>query len=258
MNRRAPGKSRSALSRRAKKFRLSRCERCSQTSGLHVHHKDKDWTNNDIGNLETLCQKCHLQEHWSEWRIIRGGKTECRICGIAPGRGAYKYYCGNHYAMIFKRGRIEPFKRRAKSPACIICGGRYFAADLCQSHYHRKRKYGDPLGLPNWEEIKKKMVRRPLTKKPCRVCGAPWIKGKSKKDLCSVHREPKKKRIRKPRITKKYCSLCPRPLLARGYCTAHYKRFKLYGDARGGLWEMDSCRSDNQRVPLNKVVNKGT
>lgn len=31
----------------------------------------------------------------------------------------------------------------------------------------------------------------------------------------------------------KTCSLCPRPLLARGYCKAHYRAFMKYGDPQG-------------------------
>ena len=29
----------------------------------HVHHKDGDWQNNDLGNLALLCRACHLKAH---------------------------------------------------------------------------------------------------------------------------------------------------------------------------------------------------
>lgn len=233
MNRRAPGKSRTACARRAKKFRLSQCERCPETKNLHVHHKDRDWSNNNIDNLETLCPTCHLQEHWSEWRIVRGGRAPCRICGAPPDeKSTYKNYCSNHYQMIFKRGRVEPFKRREKAPACIICGGKYFASDLCQRHYHKKRKYGDPLGEPNWEEIKNKMVRKPSPKKPCRICGVEWVKGKSKKDLCGTHR------IYEHKKSLPKCKHCERPADSFGLCQAHRRRELKYGDALGGKREL--------------------
>lgn len=43
------------------------CERCGWGPGepelLDVHHIDKDKTNNDPSNLETLCPNCHRQHH---------------------------------------------------------------------------------------------------------------------------------------------------------------------------------------------------
>jgi hypothetical protein len=44
-----------------------RCERCPNRSGLVVHHKDRDKSNNyDHSNLETLCRACHAKEHAAE------------------------------------------------------------------------------------------------------------------------------------------------------------------------------------------------
>jgi hypothetical protein len=43
------------------------CERCRKTTRLVVHHKDRDFSNNeDPLNLETLCRSCHREEHSSE------------------------------------------------------------------------------------------------------------------------------------------------------------------------------------------------
>ena len=39
------------------------CVKCSSTDELHIHHIDKDNTNNDYKNLITLCKKCHYLEH---------------------------------------------------------------------------------------------------------------------------------------------------------------------------------------------------
>lgn len=47
------------------------CEQCGATEKLHVHHKDKDVTNNDPGNLTTLCASCHLKLHWAQDRDER-------------------------------------------------------------------------------------------------------------------------------------------------------------------------------------------
>lgn len=41
----------------------NKCERCGETSNLHVHHKDENFTNNLKENLELLCKPCHNEEH---------------------------------------------------------------------------------------------------------------------------------------------------------------------------------------------------
>jgi len=63
---------------KAKTFRLiklnliskrgGKCEKCgyNKTEILHVHHKDRDRKNNDLGNLELICPNCHYEEHLLE------------------------------------------------------------------------------------------------------------------------------------------------------------------------------------------------
>ena len=46
-----------------KKQRKTECERCGSVEHLVVHHKDRDRSNNELYNLETLCRKCHFREH---------------------------------------------------------------------------------------------------------------------------------------------------------------------------------------------------
>lgn len=61
---------------RARRHRRDACERCGSTSDLHVHHKDGDWRNDAIDNLETLCGPCHLKHHWdTDGRRSRAGST---------------------------------------------------------------------------------------------------------------------------------------------------------------------------------------
>jgi len=50
---------------RSRRHRKSACERCGSTEKLHVHHKDNNWRNGDISNLETLCASCHIKHHWA-------------------------------------------------------------------------------------------------------------------------------------------------------------------------------------------------
>jgi hypothetical protein len=60
---------------RSRKHLKTACERCGATDRLHVHHRDKDITNNDPGNLETLCVVCHNRHHFAG--VSRTATTDC-------------------------------------------------------------------------------------------------------------------------------------------------------------------------------------
>ena len=62
---------RSAHQWRARPYRKEACEECGTGLNLHVHHKDRDWANDDPSNLQTLCASCHLKLHWREDRAQR-------------------------------------------------------------------------------------------------------------------------------------------------------------------------------------------
>lgn len=72
-------------SQRALKIRLlaergQNCERCSYAKYevLHVHHKDRNRSNNALSNLELICPNCHFEEHYLEksWLNKKGGLAE--------------------------------------------------------------------------------------------------------------------------------------------------------------------------------------
>ena len=42
------------------------CENCQTTKNIQIHHKDKDYKNQDINNLQPLCGKCHAKHHYPE------------------------------------------------------------------------------------------------------------------------------------------------------------------------------------------------
>lgn len=46
------------------------CQRCGAV-GQEVHHRDGDSSNNEPGNLETLCQSCH-SGHTMRHQVARG------------------------------------------------------------------------------------------------------------------------------------------------------------------------------------------
>ena len=62
---------RSGHARRANRHRMDCCATCGTTEKLHVHHKDRNWRNDDPSNLLTLCASCHLKLHWAEDRDQR-------------------------------------------------------------------------------------------------------------------------------------------------------------------------------------------
>ena len=52
---------------RAFKHYDNKCNKCGYDKYpelLHVHHKDKNRKNNEINNLEILCQNCHAETHY--------------------------------------------------------------------------------------------------------------------------------------------------------------------------------------------------
>ena len=63
---------------RARKHRKSACEDCGARTELHVHHIDKDVTNNDPTNLRTMCASCHLTMHWAK-------EHDARVAAISSG-----------------------------------------------------------------------------------------------------------------------------------------------------------------------------
>ena len=56
---------------RIRHLRKSYCEICKTTTErLTLHHKDRDWTNNDPANIQTLCSSCHTSLHHAAGEIV--------------------------------------------------------------------------------------------------------------------------------------------------------------------------------------------
>ena len=69
--------------RLARKFLNPYCKNCGSTENLDIHHKDRNYKNNEPGNLETLCHTCHMKYHWQQghlkvqWQnLMRGTETK--------------------------------------------------------------------------------------------------------------------------------------------------------------------------------------
>ena len=95
----------SALLKRLMKFRKDKCDLCKTNQRLGVHHKNGNQADNSEDNLMTLCSPCHTKWHWEHGKVM-------------PKRT-------NFY--------------------CKICGEPARKLDMCQKHYQRFRKYGNPL-----------------------------------------------------------------------------------------------------------------
>ena len=54
-------------------LRGQQCERCDydKVEILHVHHKDRNHQNNDLGNLALICPNCHYEDHYLEKSWLR-------------------------------------------------------------------------------------------------------------------------------------------------------------------------------------------
>ena len=59
------------------------CIRCGGQKTLQRHHKDKNPLNNDVMNLEVLCQSCHKAEHMKDgtWGREIVEVAICKVCG---------------------------------------------------------------------------------------------------------------------------------------------------------------------------------
>lgn len=95
-----------ALRKRAVRFRKLACEECGIQITLSIHHLDGNPANNDPLNLKTLCNSCHQKWHWAH-------------------------------------GRINSPNRRKALP-CTACGQPSRRWGMCQKHFQRWKKYGDP------------------------------------------------------------------------------------------------------------------
>lgn len=45
---------------KARKNKKSYCEKCGATERLEIDHIDANRSNNELSNLQTLCNKCHI------------------------------------------------------------------------------------------------------------------------------------------------------------------------------------------------------
>ncbi len=71
-------KNQRSLKLRLIKERGVTCERCgfAKLEILHVHHKDRDRSHNELTNLALICPNCHAEEHYLENSWLNGSVAD--------------------------------------------------------------------------------------------------------------------------------------------------------------------------------------
>lgn len=82
------------------------CQTCNGRRNLDLHHIDCNPRNNDPANVMTLCRSCHRKWHWQHTPEI-------------------------HHHRV--RG------------TCSICDRPHACRGMCDLHYRRWKRHGDPL-----------------------------------------------------------------------------------------------------------------
>ena len=97
----------------------TRCELCGSTKNLDIHHKDKNYNNNNLDNLQVLCRSCHMKQHKQ--------KDKCKICGEEQkGHG----YCNKHLKR--KKKYNCPFFSKFYTPdICRKCARNDECVEMC-------------------------------------------------------------------------------------------------------------------------------
>lgn len=71
------------------------CERCGSKNHLETHHKDRNWRNNEVSNLERLCNSCHKKADYALGRTKAGEKgypsIPTKIVSIEPDGSCMTY-----------------------------------------------------------------------------------------------------------------------------------------------------------------------
>lgn len=99
------------------------CELCGSTQNIDIHHKDEDYTNNNIDNLQSLCRSCHMKQHKK--------KGICIICG-KPQKG--HGYCAKHMQR-YKKYNCPFFSKFHTSEICKKCTRDNYKVENCVNTY---------------------------------------------------------------------------------------------------------------------------
>ena len=120
----------SALLKRASKFRKKNCQQCNATKHLQIHHLDEDIRNNSPENLTTFCASCHAKWHWSHGKkaLVKSSRI-CSVCGKA-GRTRHGM-CQGHYQRVKKYGNPHLTKK-------LVSGSWVLVKDISTGRNHAR------------------------------------------------------------------------------------------------------------------------
>ena len=96
----------------ARKMRQLCCENCKSTDTLCAHHKNGDWTDNSLSNIQTLCSSCHTTLHHQQGDIMPKKIRPPCFCGKPSYRSGL---CNTHRTR--KRRYGNPCLKRVKTGA---------------------------------------------------------------------------------------------------------------------------------------------
>lgn len=83
----ARGLSWDAAHRRARQIKdPGNCEVCLSSLNIEIHHRNENWRDNTLENLQRLCSSCHKKAH--------SHKLPCELCG-KPSHA--RRLCNRHY-----------------------------------------------------------------------------------------------------------------------------------------------------------------
>lgn len=124
-------------------------KRCAKCGALKP--ETEFWfANKSKGYRHPTCNECTSSE--SKERYQQRLKTQCKVPGCERGIVQKNLgLCAMHRERLRKTGEIGPAQSvgELNQGPCKVpgCKGRVTSRQLCQTHYNRLLKYGDPLGV---------------------------------------------------------------------------------------------------------------
>ena len=151
--------------------------------GMHIHHIDGDWLNNDISNLECLTPKEHGERHagertkenrkiLSEFARPAASKWHGSIAGLA------------FHSKIGKKSWVD--RQPIHSVVCANCGIQV------QTFFNRSGKSGDRFCSQKCHRAKADREGKYLSERICGICGSLFKTNKYRESktcsrLCGAH-----------------------------------------------------------------------